>query len=146
MIELIYGLDEGVAKWVAAQMPGFEHGFAGTFNGAIGVYENGRVIGGTVFHNHYPDAGVVEMTSAAISPRWLAPKMIRAIFGYVVDDLKCQMVVMRVSERNDRMVSIAQRFGFDGHLIPRLRGRGEAEWIFTLTDDQWAESPFNRKG
>lgn len=144
MIELIYGLDEQVARWVAAQMPGFEHGFAGNFAGAIGVYENGRVIGGTVFHNLYESTGVVEMTSAAISPRWLSPKMIRAIFDHAFDRLGCQLAVIRVSEHNVRMVSIAERFGFDGYLIPRLRGRDEAEWVFTLTDDQWAASPFNR--
>jgi len=45
-----------------------------------------------------------------------------------------------VSERNTGMVEIAQRFGFQGTLIPRLRGRTESEWIFTLTDDDWRAS------
>ena len=142
MMDLLYGHSASVTEWIAQHIPGCERGFAGA--GAIGVVENERLIGGTCFHNHYPEAGVIEMSSAGTDPRWLSRRMIRAIFGYVFDQVGCQMVVMRVSERNARMVGIARKFGFDGHLIPRLRGRDEAEWIFTLTEEQWRQHPLAR--
>lgn len=55
------------------------------------------------------------------------------------------MVVLRVSERNAGMISIAERFGFTRHRIPRLRGRDEAEIIFTLTDNDWRAHPVNQR-
>ena len=142
MIGLLYGHSAAVANWVAQHIPGCEAGFHKPV--AIGVIEDERLIGGTVFHNWNPAAGVIEMSSAGSSPRWLHPKMLRAIFAYPFEQIGCQMVVLRVSERNARMVRIAERFGFSGHLIPRLRGRDEAEWVFTLTDDDWRKHPFTR--
>lgn len=141
-MDLLYGHSATVAKWVAEHIPGCERGFDG--QGAIGVIENGRLIGGTVFHNWSPESGVVEMSSAATSPRWLCRPMLKAIFGYVFDQLGCQLVVMRVSERNTRMIRIAEKFGFTGYLIPRLRGRDEAEWVFTLTEEKWRQHPLAR--
>jgi len=141
-MDLLYGHNEAVAAWVAAHIPGCERGFDKPVS--IGVVEDERLIGGTVFHNYQPEAGVIEMSSAGTSPRWLSRTMLKAIFGYVFDQIGCQLVVMRVSERNGRMVKIAEKFGFDGHLILRLRGRDEAEWIFTLTDDQWRQHPVAR--
>jgi RimJ/RimL family protein N-acetyltransferase len=142
MIELVTGHNREIAAWVAAHIPGCERGWHNAT--AIGVLDNGEIIGGTVFHGWQPESGVIEMSSAGISPRWLHPRMLRAIFEYVFDQLQCQLVVMRVSERNERMVRIAQKFGFDGHLIPRLRGRDENEWVFTLTDDAWRGHKFKR--
>lgn len=141
-MDLLYGHNEAVAAWVAAHIPGCERGFDKPV--AIGVVDNERLIGGTCFHNWNPEAGVIEMSSAGTDPRWLSRPMLKAIFGYVFDQLACQLVVMRISERNDRMVGIARKFGFDGFLIPRLRGRDEAEWIFTLTDEQWRRHPLAR--
>lgn len=143
MSSVVFGQDRVVAEWVAAQLG--QSGFAGYFMSAIGVSKDGQLIGGTVFHNYYPKEGIIEMTSASIDPRWLGRDMIRAIFTYVFDLLRCQMVVMRVSEHNSRMVNIAERFSFDLYTIPRLRGKNEAEVICTLTDDQWRSSRFNRR-
>lgn len=142
MIELISGQNQAVAAWVAAHIPGCSRGFGNCT--AIGVALDGELIGGTVFHQYQPEAGVIEMSSAGINPKWLHPRMLRMIFSYPFDQLGVQMVAMRVSERNERMVRIAQRFGFVGVLIPRLRGRDEAEWIFTLTDDAWHIHKFKR--
>lgn len=146
MIEIIYGQSQIVSQWVAQAMkdPSFERGFGQCT--AIGVAENSDLIGGTVFHDYSPEAGVIEMSSAAVSPRWLAPKMIHAIFGYVFDQIKCQAVVMRVREDNNRMVRIANKFGFHGVLLPRLAGRNKGLWVFTMFDDQWRRHPINLRG
>lgn len=67
------------------------------------------------------------------------------MFGYPFDEIGCQMVVIRVSERNAVMIAIAERFGFSPHRIPHLRGRGEAEIIFTLTDNDWRAHPAKQR-
>lgn len=142
MSELVFGQDKIVGEWVAGQLG--QTGFAGYFMAAIGVLEDGELIGGTAFHNYYPKEGVIEMTSASTSQRWLSRQMLKTIFTYVFDYLSCQMVVMRVSENNAVMLNIADRFGFDMYTIPRLRGKNEAEVVCTLTDDQWRASKFRR--
>lgn len=139
---IVFGQDKAVGEWIAVHLG--QSGFAGYFMAAVGVVENGELIGGTAFHNYYPKEGIIEMTSASTSPRWLTRQMLKTIFTYVFGYLNCQMVVMRVSEDNDVMVNIAERFGFDRYTIPRLRGKLEAEVICTLTDDQWRSSRFNR--
>lgn len=82
----------------------------------------------------------MELSSASDSKKWLQPKIIYKMFNFPFNLMGAQMVALRVSEKNTNMVNIAKRFGFSGVLIPRLRGRDESEWIFTLTDDDWKES------
>ncbi len=142
MPTMVYGMDDAVKQWVAMQLG--QNGFAGGSLHAFGIAENGALIGGTVLHNHYPREGVVEMTCASTNPKWLSRAMIRSVFNYAFCVLACQMVILRVSEINAVMMNIAKRLGFSGYLIPRLRSKTEGEWIFTLTDDQWRASPFNR--
>lgn len=141
-MNVVFGQDKLVAEWVAGQL-GYTN-FEGFYCGAIGVAEGGQLVGGTCFHNWYPKDGVVEMTSASITSKWLTRRMIRAIFNYAFGLLECQLVVMRVSANNSTMLNIGQRFGFNSYTIPRLRGRSEDEVIFTLTDDQWRDSKFKR--
>lgn len=141
-MNVVFGCDKEVGGWIAGQLG--QQGFAGYFMSAIGVFDGPTVVGGTAFHNYYPGEGVIEMTSACIDSRWLSRRMIRAIFTYPFDLLECQMVVMRVSSNNSRMLNIAKRFGFNLYTIPRLRGKSEDEVVCTYTDDQWRSSPFNR--
>jgi len=109
----------------------------------MAVHEDGKLIAGTVYHNYHPQEGVVELTSASTSKRWLTRQVINAMFALPFERLGCQLTVLRVSERNTGMCKIARKFGFDEVYIPRLRGRDEGELIFTLTDDQWFSSNYN---
>ena len=104
---------------------------------SMGVFEDGNLIAGTLYHNYYPETGIVELSSASISKRWLTKPVINAMFFLPFERLGCQLVVLRVSERNKSMIGIARKFGFEEVYIPRLRGRDEGEFIFTLTDDAW---------
>lgn len=109
----------------------------------MGVFDDGELIAGTVYHNWHPDEGIIELSSASLSKKWLTKNVISAMFALPFELLGCQLVVLRVSERNTGMCKIARRFGFDETYIPRLRGRDEGEMIFRYTDDQWRESPYN---
>ena len=107
---------------------------------SMAVFHNGGLVAGTLFHSWQPDSGVIELTSASTDRRWLTKTVVKAMFHMAFAMIGAQLAVLRVSERNTGMVEIAQRFGFQGTLIPRLRGRDEAEWLFTLTDDDWRAS------
>lgn len=134
MIEALLGETERVARFVAERTEA-GRGFGNCVG--IGWMLDGEMIAGTVFHNWFPEAGVIELSSAADSPKWLTRKSLQVMFGYPFDQLGCQLVVLRVSERNERMRSIAKRFGFAEYVIPRLRNRNTAECVYTLTVEDW---------
>ena len=106
----------------------------------MAVFHNGGLVAGTLYHNWHPESGVIELTSASTDRRWLTKTVVKAMFHMAFAMIGAQLAVLRVSERNAGMVAIAQRFGFQGVLIPRLRGRDESEWVFTMTDDDWRAS------
>lgn len=111
----------------------------------MAVSEGQQIIGACLFHNWQPDEGVIELTSASVSPRWLNRRVLRAMFGYAFDTLKCQAAVMRVDPANVRMCRIASAFGFKRYDIPRLRGRDKAEALFILGDDEWRAGKFSKE-
>lgn len=108
----------------------------------MAVIEDGQIIAGTLYHNWHPDEGVIELTSFSLSKRWLTKRVINAMFNLPFACLGCQLVVLRVSERNTVMCHIARSFGFTEVYIPRLRGKEEGEFIFSYTDDQWLTSKY----
>lgn len=149
MIQILWGsaqnpkVNDRLATW-CAQKVGLVRGFSEPFT-TMGVFSGSDLIGVTVFHNYQPEDGVIEISGASASARWLPRSILFEKFSYIFDQLGCQLCVMRVSERNDRMIAVARKYGFTGHLIPRLRGRDEAEWVFTLTDDEWRKSRFHKR-
>lgn len=136
-------INQAVASFVASGIAGCERGWENFTT--LGLIEGDRLVAGVVFHNYAPEAAVIEISAASTSRRWLTRPMLKGMFGYPFDQLGCQMVVLRVSERNAVMIGIAERFGFTAYRIPRLRGREEAEILFTLTDDDWRAHPVNRR-
>ncbi|BAB48031.1 mll0450 [Mesorhizobium japonicum MAFF 303099] len=124
--------------------PGCEAGFGNCK--AIGVLDDDdELVAGMVFHDWQPRSGLIQISSASKTPRWLTANVRHIMFSYPFDQIGCQMVVLQVSARNERMVRIAKAFGFTPYLIERMRGRDEDGFVFTLTDDQWRNSRFTRK-
>lgn len=103
----------------------------------LGVVDGGDLIGVVLFHNFSRRFGRIEITIASTTPRFLTRRVLHEMFAYPFDQLGCQVVVMRMSERHVDGLRQPLRYGFKGYLIPRLRGRDEGEVILTLTDDDW---------
>ena len=147
-MELLYGESERVARFVARLIPNCHRGFGNS--NAIGVLgqdkEGPILVGGVVYHNWEPESGVIEMSAASTSKRWLTRKVLHAIFTYPFDQLQCQLVVLRVSEHNKQLHRILLAYGFQGYFVPRLRGRHEGEIIFTLTEEDWRSNKFMKRG
>jgi len=112
---------------------------------SMGVEQGGRIVAGVIFHNYDPWAGVIEISGASDTPRWLTRPVLYAMYAYPFDQLGCQMVVQRNSEHNARLNSILRRYGFDEYRIRRGRGRNEDELVFTLTDNQWRSNGFHKE-
>lgn len=138
----LYGHAQDVHDFVA-ELTNCPRGF-GEYK-AIGVIDDqGRLVGGMVYHNWSPEYGVIEMSGAATSKRWLTRKTLHALFAYPFDDCGCQLAVMRVSPDDKALARMLMAYGFRAHTIPRLRGRDKAEIIFTLADDDWRANKFMR--
>jgi RimJ/RimL family protein N-acetyltransferase len=136
-------INKGIARFVASHIPGCLRGFSEHVT--MGVVEGETLLAGVVFHNFQPESGVIELSAASTSKRWLTRPVLKAMFSYPFDQLECQMVVLRVSERNAPMIRIGKAYGFQDFVIPRLRGRDEAEVLLTLTDNDWRKNRFNRR-
>lgn len=116
----------------------------------LGVFDGDQLKAVVVYHNWDPESGVIEISAASTSKRWLTRPVLREIFAYPFDRLAYQMVVARVSPKNQTesgrgTVRIFRSFGFNEYRIPRLRGRDEDEIIFTLTDDQWRSNGYHKE-
>lgn len=133
-------LNEALASWCAQRL-GLKRGFRDC--STMGVFDGADLVAVMVYHNFDREAGVIEISGAGITPRWLTRPVLREMFGYPFEELNCQTVVMRVSEKNTRLVRILTAYGFGHVLIPRLRGRREAELVFFLHDDIWRANGFH---
>lgn len=143
-MRLLYNCDFEVASFVDRLTPEPGRGFGPC--STIGVVDDSdALVGGMVYHNYEPSSGVIEMSGASTTPRWLARHVLREIFDYPLRRLGCQMVVMRVDPSNGSLHRILKSIGFELHVIPRLRGRSRADFVFTLTDDRWEASKFSRE-
>lgn len=135
-------LNDALAHW-AAQKIGVD-GFQRPYS-TMGVFSGEKLIAVEVFNNWHPEAGVIEMHGAATDKRWLTRPCLWEQFSYVFNQLNCQMVVMRVSEGDKPLHRILHSYGFKSHFIPRLRGRNEGEYIFTLTEEDWRANGFHKE-
>lgn len=138
------GMYEPLVRFITERIWGAPHEM--TVGTVMAVAEGDKIIGACLFHNWQPDEGVIELTSASVSARWLSRPVLRAMFSYAFDRLGCQAAVMRVDPENKRMCRIATAFGFKRYDIPRLRGREKSEAIFIIGDDDWRGGKFAKSG
>lgn len=133
--------DDRVADWVAHHIDGCERGFGQCR--ALGVHDGKNLVAGIVFHNWVPEDRVIEISSAATTPKWLTRGVMKTALTYAFDGLNCNIVVTRNHEGNNRARRIWRALGADEIIIPRIRN-GAAEVVYTLSEDQWLASKFMR--
>jgi RimJ/RimL family protein N-acetyltransferase len=137
-MELLYERDDDVAAFVGL-LTNNRRGYGKAK--AVGVMDDdGRLIGGIVFHNYSPEAKTIEMSGAGTDARWLTRDMIAAMSYYVFDQCGCQMAIMRVHADNERLLRQLAAAGFTFIKIPRLFGRDEDGIFCRLTFEDWQEN------
>jgi len=145
MLQYLYGHDDAVAQFVAQLIP-HNHGRDFGRVKTIGVLdEDGLLIAGIVYGNWQPEAGVIEIAAASISPRWLTRRTIELMYGYAFDQCGCQLVVQRTPADNERLLRQLAVGGYRFVLVPRLLGRDRDCVICTLTEEAYRASKFIRR-
>ena len=144
MLTCLFGYDETVAQFVASLIPHCRRGFGAAR--AMGVIDGeGRLIGGMVYHNWDAEAEIMEMSGAAVDPRWLTRRTLAAMYQYPFLVCGCQMVVMRVPADNERLLRQLAVFGYTFFRMPRLFGRHRDGVVCSLTAENWSSNKFNKK-
>ena len=107
LVELLYGYGPEVAEWVKRELE-MESGFGPCE--AIGVVSEGRIIAGIVYSQYRHPS--IEMAIASISPRWANRRILRALFDYPFNELKCKRITVLVDSDAKDVRSFDERLGF----------------------------------
>lgn len=139
-------LNQSLWTWASNQIFGDCRGFGPC--ATLGVFDcHNEPCAVVVYHNYYQDAGVIEISAAAVTSRWLTRPVLKEMFSLPFDLMGVQTIVMRVSpdEKQKHIHRMLKAYGFQKYRLPRLRGRDEDELVFILHDDVWRENRFNRR-
>lgn len=133
-------LNARLSQWASIKLFGHARGFGPC--ATMGVFEGSRLVSVVVYHDYAPERGVIEISGIAENKQWLTRPVLWEIGYYPFDQLGCQLVVMRVSERNRQangrgLRRLLKAVGFSAVIVPRYYGRDEAGIIFSLTDEAW---------
>jgi len=145
MLQYVYDRSEVIAPFVASMIPACrERGFGKC--STIGVVEGGMLIAGIVYHNWNPEAGVIEISAAAVPGHyWLTRETLRQMYEYPFITCGCQMVMNIVAADNEAHLFVLARFGYSLIRIPRLLGRDKDSVVCLLTIEDWRANKFNKR-
>lgn len=129
-------------EWLVADMLDAPQGFGECRQAAV-VDKDGQLLAAVLFHNWQPKDGVVEVSAAALSPRWATRAHLGELFGYAF--AIAQLCAARIHEDNHRARRLWRSFGAQEIILPRMRGRTASEALYLLTDDAWRSSRYMRK-
>ena len=143
MLGYVYGHDREVAQAVAQLIPHCRRGFGPNVM-AIGIVdEQGALIAGIVYHNFDPDAGIIEISGAALPGKnWLTRETLKRMYRYPFFVCGCQMVVQRTPADSKGLLYVLAKFGYEFSLVPRLFGRERDGMVCTLTREAWEANKF----
>jgi orotate phosphoribosyltransferase len=145
MLDYVFGHDDLIGDFVANLIPHCRRGFGPNIR-AMGVIDRvGDLIAGVVWHNWDPDAGVIELSGAAVPGKhWLSRRTLRHMYAYPFEACDCQMVVQRTPADAEMLLGLLATYGFDFVTVRRLFGRDRDGVICTLTKEAWQANKFNR--
>jgi hypothetical protein len=146
MLHYVYGQNEIVTQFVARMIPHM-HGRGFGRCQTIGVVDKaGKLIAGIVFHNYHPEAGVIEMTAAALpGSRWMTRETLRRIHQFVFERCACQTLLLVVPADDEALLRQPAHLGFIFVRVPRLLGRDRDAILCLLTHEAWEASKFHNR-
>lgn len=116
-MRLWFGNDEIVAKWVNAHLAKSDpKHFPGEGFGpcqAIGIVSTeGTPIAGCVYHDWQPKFKTIQMSCAAITPRWATRRIVEGLLKYPFVDLGVRKVWTVTPHTNERALRFIKGLGF----------------------------------
>lgn len=143
-MKLLFGADQEVAGWVASHIPTMMGENFGPCS-AIGVAsETGQPIAGVVYHNHFPQYRNIELSVAAVSPKWLTRPIITSLLRYPFVQLGVRrLTVVTPADRQTSVWRFLTKFGFQREgLIRKGLGTQDAV-VWGLLASEWRFNRYN---
>jgi RimJ/RimL family protein N-acetyltransferase len=110
-VRLLFGHDQIIADWVARNIPHMATGFGPAT--AIGVVDQrDQPMAGVVFHDYQPAYGTIQLSAAAISPRWATKRLVSDILRYPFGQLGVHKVWTATQHENARALKFNEGVGF----------------------------------
>ena len=105
---------------------------------AIGVEENGELIGGFVIDNYVRNARA-SIHAAGVHGKWVTRELLRVVFRYVFIQLGCKVLVNVVNADNTDSMRGTAKLGFTESLrIPNGAGHCDlAIFVMQKADCKW---------
>jgi hypothetical protein len=145
VLDYVYGHDQTVAQFVAQLIPYCQRGFGPNIK-AVGIVDDSKLIAGVVWHNYDPEAGIMEISGAALpGASWISRRTLAHIYQFPFLRCDCQMIVQRVPADNERLLGVLARYDYYFVALPRLFGRDRDGVVCCLTQEAWAANQFNKR-
>ena len=129
-MKLVFGHDAAIADWTARHIAHVNRDFGPC--SAIGVVDGNRPLAGVVYHDYQPEYGTMQVSIAAISPRWAQKGIIYALLSYPFDQIGIYKLWSAIPMKNERSLKfnlgigfkqegiLAHHFGKDHAVISRM--------------------------
>lgn len=134
-MRLVYGHDAAVAAWMATHFPFPADVPANVV--AIGVADGDALVGGAAFTDYRPDLQGIELSVVATTPRAVTRQVLRAVFGFPFEQLRCRWVAMH-TPLGGKAIKLARGVGFVQRGIdPHHYAPGVHRVRMTMLADAW---------
>ena len=142
-MRLLFGESETVAPFVARLIWGEGYEFGP--NQAIGVLDkDGTLVAGMVYHQMHLQHGIIEMSGASLTKRWLNKEILHSIHAYPFSIPGVRVVVHHNGPHQTSLHRTLRAYGYQETLIPNLWDEGEPMHTWTLTRADWVTNKFER--
>lgn len=125
MIQILTGRDAEISAWVGEQLDIENFGVCM----ATAIAQDGVIIAGVVYSNYHPRVPSVEMSIAAVSPRWATKAVLCDAFSLPFEKLGVVRVQATVERRNKPARRFVERLGFVYEGKGRRAGPGGVDMI-----------------
>lgn len=110
-MRLSYGQDSFVAQWVLDRIPSLQGYPFGPCAAIAVVSEDGRMMAGVVFHDWQPVPRTMQISAAAVTPRWATQSIVRQLLAYPFMTCGVQKVWTAIEHGNIRAIKFNEGIG-----------------------------------
>lgn len=114
-LNLVYGRDGEVARWVQERAPHAQNGFRDFV--AIGIERDGRLVAGVVYNEFRGHS--IHASIAASTPKWASKKTLEGIFAYPFVQLNVRRITVYTGKNMSHVRQFLERLGFQQEGIVR---------------------------
>lgn len=144
MPTLIFGHSASLAQWAAVHIPHVAQGAFGPCQ-AIGVASGddagAKLYAVIVYHDWNERARTVQISAAAVSPRWATPGTLRALLHYPFMQMGVYKVWLAIPQSNERALRFNLGIGMKQDAILRHQfGPRRHAVIVSMTWDEYRNS------